>query len=183
MVRQVIPLVVVLAIGTTLVGLFQSQRSAAATASSGLDASHQNLRRLLADAEARAQKAEAELSQARHAAATMSAERDSTDASARQQMQQQQPSSLAQPISASGARDDSFVHSIDNLHAAGIKPGDLMMTTYATGGVREMLYNWVLHVQRLGLPILVSAMDKQVVEQCTAQRFHCLDWSHTASAE
>ena len=55
------------------------------------------------------------------------------------------------------------------------------MTTYATGGVREMLYNWVLHVQRLGLPILVSAMDKQVVEQCTAQRFHCLDWSHTAS--
>ena len=56
-----------------------------------------------------------------------------------------------------------------------------MMTTYATGGVREMLYNWVLHVQRLGLPILVSAMDKQVVEQCTAQRFHCLDWSHTAS--
>ena len=59
--------------------------------------------------------------------------------------------------------------------------GDLMMMTYATGGVREMLYNWVLHVQRLGLPILVSAMDKDVVAQCTAQRFHCLDWSHTTT--
>ena len=45
-----------------------------------------------------------------------------------------------------------------------------------------MLYNWVLHVQRLELPILVSAMDKDVVVQCTAQHFHCLDWSHTAAA-
>eukprot|EP00966_Prymnesium_polylepis_P122105 2822550-Prymnesium_polylepis.1 len=42
-----------------------------------------------------------------------------------------------------------YIHTISTLspHA---KPGDLMMMTYATGGVREMLYNWVLHVQRLG---------------------------------
>ena len=57
-----------------------------------------------------------------------------------------------------------------------------MMMTYATGGVREMLYNWVLHVQRLGLPILVSAMDKDVVAMAVEKRFHCLDWSHTAAA-
>ena len=31
-----------------------------------------------------------------------------------------------------------------------------------------MLHNWVLHVQRLGLPILVSAMDKDVVQMAVA---------------
>ena len=73
MVRQVIPLVVVLAIGTTLVGCSTARGSDRIF---GLGASHQNLRRLLADAEARAQKAGG--ARARHAAATMSAERDST---------------------------------------------------------------------------------------------------------
>ena len=166
MVRQVIPLVVVLAIGTTLVGLFQSQRSAAATASSGLDAEHQNLLQTLGRCRGAAQKAEAELSQG----AGM-----------------QQPPCL-QSVTLQTRRRDSKCSSSSHLHwrnpsphrvrvtivlctllttcmPPGIKPGDLMMTTYATGGVREMLYNWVLHVQRLGLPILVSAMDKQVVEQ------------------
>ncbi|EOD25951.1 hypothetical protein EMIHUDRAFT_237370 [Emiliania huxleyi CCMP1516] len=58
-----------------------------------------------------------------------------------------------------------------------------MMMTYATGGVREMLHNWVLHVERLGLPVLVSAMDKDAVALATEKKFHCLDWSHTAAAE
>jgi hypothetical protein len=56
-----------------------------------------------------------------------------------------------------------------------------MMMTYATGGVREMLHNWVLHVQRLGLPVLVAAMDKAVVSMAVEKHFDCLDWSHTAT--
>ena len=80
--------------------------------------------------------------------------------------------------STADAATRSYIHTTDSLPA---KPGDLMMMTYATGGVREMLHNWVLHVQRLGLPVLVAAMDQQVVTQCTAQTFDCLDWSHTAT--
>ena len=72
-----------------------------------------------------------------------------------------------------------YIHNMDSLPA---KHGDLMMMTYATGGVREMLYNWVRHVQRLNLPLLVAAMDHAVVEQCSAQHFDCLDWSHTATS-
>jgi hypothetical protein len=55
--------------------------------------------------------------------------------------------------------------------------GTLVMTTYATGGVQEMLRNWVLHVQRLQSPLLVCAMDAAIVRQCREQGFHCLDWS------
>ena len=33
------------------------------------------------------------------------------------------------------------------------------MMSFATGGVRDMLDNWVRHVRMLGLPILVAAMD------------------------
>ena len=55
--------------------------------------------------------------------------------------------------------------------------GTLVMTTYATGGVQEMLRNWVLHVQRLQSPLFVCAMDAAIVRQCREQRFHCLDWS------
>ena len=84
-----------------------------------------------------------------------------------------------QKMRRNGAPSEQYVHTLSSLP---VKPGDLAMMTYATGGVREMLYNWVLHVQRLELPILVSAMDKDVVMQCAAQRFHCLDWSHTAAA-
>ena len=76
------------------------------------------------------------------------------------------------------ARDLSFIHTTTSLPASA---GDLLMMTYATGGVSEMLHNWVLHVARLGLPILVAAMDKDVVRQCSRQRFDCLDWSHTAT--
>jgi len=79
---------------------------------------------------------------------------------------------------AASATQEVYIHTISSVPA---KPGDLMMMTYATGGVREMLWNWVLHVQRLGLPVLVAAMDKAVVEQCSTQLFHCLDWSHTAT--
>ena len=58
-----------------------------------------------------------------------------------------------------------------------VKAGTLVMTTYATGGVREMLRNWVMHVRRLQSPLLVCAMDAAVVAQCSAQQFDCLDWS------
>ena len=74
----------------------------------------------------------------------------------------------------------SYVHTLSSLASAGIKPGDLMMTTYATGGVREMLHNWVLNLQlHVTTPMLVAAMDSAVVAQCSAERFHCLDWSRT----
>ena len=61
--------------------------------------------------------------------------------------------------------------------------GTLVMTTYATGGVQEMLRNWVLHVQRLQSPLLVCAMDAAIVRQCREQGFHCLDWSQRQVAE
>ena len=76
------------------------------------------------------------------------------------------------------AQQQNFIHTTTSLPA---KSGDLMMMTYATGGVKEMLTNWVRHVQRLGLPELVAAMDKDVVMQCGTEAFHCLDWSHTAT--
>ena len=58
-----------------------------------------------------------------------------------------------QKMRRNGAPSEQYVHTLSSLP---VKPGDLAMMTYATGGVREMLYNWVLHVQRLELPILVS---------------------------
>ena len=72
-----------------------------------------------------------------------------------------------------------YMHSIATMP---VRSGDWAMMTYATGGVHEMLYNWVLHIQRLGVPILAIAMDEQVAAQCNAKRFHCLDWSETASS-
>ena len=60
--------------------------------------------------------------------------------------------------------------------------GSILMMTYATAGVRELLTNWLQHVERLQLPILVAAMDAGVISQCRAERFQCLDWSSTADA-
>ncbi len=85
------------------------------------------------------------------------------------------PAAARQVASSSSS---SYIHTTTSLPAS---PGDLLMMTYATGGVREMLQNWVLHVQRLWLPVLVAAMDADTVNQCTSQRFDCLDWSHTAT--
>ena len=124
------------------------------------------LRRRLTDAEARANTAENALQAAKIELTGISA----SDASL--------PAAATPPQAAAAVVPTTYVHTLSSLPA---KRGDLMMTTYATGGVREMLRNWVLHVQRLGLPILVSAMDKDVVAQCTAEQFHCLDWSHTAA--
>lgn len=123
------------------------------------------LRARLAEADARAARAEAKAEAAQRALSTARA---------------QSKGGVAVAAAASAPSDDAdpFIHTISTLPA---KPGDLMMMTYATGGVREMLHNWVLHVKRLGLPILVSAMDRDVILQCTAQSFHCLDWSHTAT--
>lgn len=59
--------------------------------------------------------------------------------------------------------------------------GSILMMTYATAGVRELLTNWLQHVERLQLPILVAAMDTGVISQCRAERFQCLDWSSTAT--
>ena len=88
-------------------------------------------------------------------------------------------SSAASSAGASiGVEQVQYIHTTTSLPA---KRGDLMMMTYATGGVREMLTNWVKHVQRLGLPELVAAMDKDVVSQCDSEAFHCLNWSHTAT--
>ena len=135
----------------------------------------QSLRQRLAEAEDRANKAET----ARTAAETAMARQLSPE---QRQQPQHQPRQLQQPqpFDAGSAVDatTTYVHTLSSLPA---KPGDLMMMTYATGGVREMLHNWVLHVQRLGLPILVSAMDKDVVQMAVALKFHCLDWSHTAA--
>ena len=120
-----------------------------------------DLRMRLAAAEARAQRAEAKSCTVPDA-----------------QPSAPQPNSTVPAALDLAMAADNFIHTIGSLPA---KPGDLMMMTYATGGVREMLWNWVLHVQRLGLPVLVAAMDKAVVKQCSAQLFHCLDWSHTAT--
>ena len=40
------------------------------------------------------------------------------------------------------------------------------MMSFATGGVRDMLDNWVRHVRMLKLPILVAAMDAEVIGRC-----------------
>ena len=133
------------------------------------------LRNKLAEAEDRANSAEAR-------AATATAEARRLAATPQPLSQPQSPRPDPEPAaSAAEPAGTQFVHTLQNLHDVA-KPGDLMMTTYATGGVREMLHNWVLHVKRLGLPILVSAMDKDVVSMAMQKRFHCLDWSHTAAA-
>ena len=64
----------------------------------------------------------------------------------------------------------SFIHTIDTLPYS---KGDLVMMSFATGGVRDMLDNWVRHVRMLGLPILVAAMDDEVLGRCNAERFDC----------
>ena len=64
----------------------------------------------------------------------------------------------------------SFIHTIDSLPYS---KGDLVMMSFATGGVRDMLDNWVRHVRMLKLPILVAAMDAEVIGRCNAERFDC----------
>lgn len=64
----------------------------------------------------------------------------------------------------------SFIHGIDTLP---YKRDDLVMMTFATGGVRDMLDNWVRHVRMLKLPILVAAMDGVVLSQCKSEGFEC----------
>ena len=81
-------------------------------------------------------------------------------------------------IVAAAATGRSYVYSPSNIPYAS---NDLVMMTYATGGVAEMLRNWVRHVERVKTQgILVAAMDHAVTAQCTEQRFDCLDWSTTA---
>ena len=150
-------LIAVFALVAGLLSLFYQQSGAVAVASVESSDIVRSLRARLADAEARAARVEATRSAPDEAPA----------------------SRLAPVVAPAVGRSVEYIHTIGTIPA---KPGDLMMMTYATGGVREMLYNWVLHVQRLGLPVLVSAMDADVVRQCTAQEFHCLDWSHTATS-
>lgn len=64
----------------------------------------------------------------------------------------------------------SFIHSVDTLP---YQRDDLVMMTFATGGVRDMLDNWVRHVRMLKLPILVAAMDEVVLSQCESEGFEC----------
>tara|TARA_B110001452_G_scaffold251255_1_gene240170 strand:+ start:546 stop:1520 length:975 start_codon:yes stop_codon:yes gene_type:complete len=64
----------------------------------------------------------------------------------------------------------SFIHSVDTLP---YQRDDLVMMTFATGGVRDMLDNWVRHVRVLKLPILVAAMDEVVLSQCKSEGFEC----------
>lgn len=73
----------------------------------------------------------------------------------------------------------SYTHTLATIP---VRRGDFAMMTYATGGVGEMLHNWVLHIQRIGVPILAIAMDADVLHQCTTQRFDCLDWSQQRSS-
>ncbi|KAL1495590.1 hypothetical protein AB1Y20_016951 [Prymnesium parvum] len=100
------------------------------------------------------------------------------EAEARARVAEAAAEALRARLPSASPRAAAFIHSTASLPAAA---GGLMMMTYATGGVHEMLSNWVLHVQRLGLPELVAAMDADVLRQCTEQRFHCLDWSHTST--
>ena len=98
--------------------------------------------------------------------------------------------------SSAPAPTETFVRTEANLPA---RAGQMVMMTYATGGVAEMLRNWVRarsshmpsghharngcvlriaqvrHVQRLDTPPLVAAMDSAVVRQCESERFYCLD--------
>ena len=153
---------------TALLSLYNEQRKAQSAPLAVPETQLQMLRQRLASAETRAADAEAILQRERQQR-SLSTGGDAPAATGGNSV----------PETTSQGEATTYVHTLTSLPA---KPGDLMMTTYATGGVREMLQNWVLHVRRLGLPILVSAMDKDVVAQCSAQRFHCLDWSHTAAA-
>ena len=111
--------------------------------------------------------ATAEIARVTHEASTAKAAVHRCDASASPTSTKAGPSSQSQPQAVV-----EYVHA----SAADFAPaGTLVMTTYATGGVQEMLRNWVLHVQRLQSPLLVCAMDAAIVRQCREQGFHCLD--------
>ena len=112
--------------------------------------------------------ATAEIARVTHEASTAKAAVHRCDASASPTSTKAGPSSQSQPQQAVV----EYVHA----SAADFAPaGTLVMTTYATGGVQEMLRNWVLHVQRLQSPLLVCAMDAAIVHKCREQGVHCLD--------
>ena len=108
------------------------------------------------------------------------AEHQSRAAESRNQSQRAARSSgSALPIGNRQWIGSSYVHTIATMP---VRRGDWAMMTYATGGVHEMLENWVLHIKRIAIPILAIAMDEQVLNQCNAQAFDCLDWSKTKSS-
>ena len=155
---------------TTTWSMWRSSSSGSDHASAELA----SLRQRLMESEDRANRLELDKQRLESAARKLSATPQSTP------LANSPPPQSSTQVQAVAAEDvKQYVHTLGNLPA---KAGDLMMMTYATGGVREMLHNWVLHVQRLGLPILVSAMDRDVVTMAMEKRFHCLDWSHTAAA-
>ena len=73
----------------------------------------------------------------------------------------------------------SYVHDVTALP---FRADDLVMMTYATGGVRELLHNWVHRIKQLGLPILVAAMDDEVLALCTSLQFDCVDCRKTSTS-
>ena len=84
------------------------------------------------------------------------------------------PNSSCRPES-----DRVYVHSIETMP---VTKGELVMMTYATGGVHDLTQNWVMHIQRLGMKIIAIAMDEALVAQCIEQKFDCLDWSRTRAS-
>jgi arabinosyltransferase len=191
-----LPIFVVLVLVASLLGLISLQGAELTLSASTLSAPSADhtelvarLRAQLQQAEQRSTTAEAELRRlsvvAAEASAMLPAAESAAPAAFAAAASASAASASAASASAASASTASasaairqYVHTIESIPA---KPGELMMMTYATGGVREMLHNWVLHVQRLGLPVLVAAMDKAVVSMAVEKHFDCLDWSHTAT--
>ena len=175
---RILPLIVTFALAAGLLGLLYQQQGVEVTIGTAATAAPavQDTSDLVRSLRVQLQRAERRALQAEADAARASSAPRPDGASRVQQMPAAVVTTAAVSTGALATR--LYIHTTESLPA---QPGDLMMMTYATGGVREMLHNWVLHVQRLGLPVLVAAMDKQVVEQCTTQHFDCLDWSHTGT--
>lgn len=53
----------------------------------------------------------------------------------------------------------------------------LAFITFGNGAFSDFITNWVLSVQRLGLPFLVGALDARMVEVCKAKGWAHLDVS------
>ncbi|KAI7836257.1 hypothetical protein COHA_009847 [Chlorella ohadii] len=60
---------------------------------------------------------------------------------------------------------------------AAVRGAPLVFVSFANGAFKDMLTNWVLSVQRLGLPFLVGALDARMTAECAARGWPHLDVS------
>ena len=52
---------------------------------------------------------------------------------------------------------------------------EILMLTFATFSLSELLHNWVLHLQQLRLPCVVAALDAAVMRQSEELGVHYID--------